>query len=83
MVTLYYLKQTNIQIKYGVHVNFILTLVGAALLFDDDQLIGLKEMVSCPTILFVFIFQVLILSTKSFLTDVVWHLIMQDNSKLL
>ncbi len=36
----FYLKNTNVQVIYSLNIIFILTLIGIAMIFDDDGLVG-------------------------------------------
>jgi len=36
----FYFKNTNVQVIYSLNMLFILTLIGIAMIFDDDGLVG-------------------------------------------
>jgi len=38
----FYLKNTNVQIKYSINFLLIISVIGGALIFDDDNLIGTR-----------------------------------------
>jgi len=51
-VTFYmYLKNTNVQVIYSLTLLVVLTLVGIAMIFDDDGLIGTTQLFTCPLML--------------------------------
>jgi len=65
VVLYYYLKCTNIQIKYATHMITILTLVGVATIFDDDSLVGSSQLFTSPSLLFSLLFVFLVLWVKN------------------
>lgn len=47
-----YLKNTNVQVAYSLYLLGILTVIGIAMIFDDDGLIGTSQLFTCPLLLF-------------------------------
>lgn len=47
----FYFKNTNVQVIYSMNSLFIVTLIGVAMIFDDDGLIGTTQLFTSPTML--------------------------------
>ena len=83
-VTFYmYLKNTNVQVIYSLTLLVVLTLVGIAMIFDDDGLIGTTQLFTCPLMLLQLVFQVLMLSLRNTVVEVLSKLFVQRYSNLL
>ena len=52
----FYFKNTNVQVIYSLNMLLILTLVGIAMIFDDDGLVGTTQLFTCPSMLFSLVF---------------------------
>jgi hypothetical protein len=83
-VTFYmYLKNTNVQVIYSLTLLVVLTLVGIAMIFDDDGLIGTTQLFTCPLMLLQLVFQVLMLSLRNTIVEVLSKLFVKRYSLLL
>jgi len=51
-----YLRNTNIHIMYSQTLLFFLTMVGIAMIFDDDGLVGTIQLFTCPKLLLTLLF---------------------------
>lgn len=78
-----YLKNTNVQVAYSLYLLCILTIVGIAMIFDDDGLIGTSQLFTCPLLLFQLAFQILMLSLRNTLSAIVQRLIIERYSSLI
>jgi hypothetical protein len=47
----FYFKNTNVQVIYSMNSLFVVTLIGVAMIFDDDGLIGTTQLFTSPTML--------------------------------
>lgn len=56
MTFFFYFKNTNIQVIYSINMIMILTLVGIAMIFDDDGLVGTTQLFTSPGLLFTLLF---------------------------
>jgi hypothetical protein len=61
----------------------ILTILGTAMIFDDDGLIGTTQMFSCPVMIFTLIFQFLMLSVRNTAVEVFSKMVLTRYSDLL
>ena len=50
MFMFFYFINTNIQVKYSINCLFLLSFLGIMLIFDDDNLIGTRQFISCPSL---------------------------------
>jgi heme O synthase-like polyprenyltransferase len=57
----FYFKNTNMQVIYAINILMILTLIGIAMIFDDDGLVGTTQLFTCPVLLLTLLFQILML----------------------
>ena len=52
----FYFKNTNIQVIYAMNMLMILTIIGIAMIFDDDGLVGTTQLFTCPVLLLTLFF---------------------------
>ena len=55
----------------------ILTMVGIAMIFDDDGLIGTTQLFTSPTMLLGILFQILMLSLRNTIVEVLSKLVIR------
>ena len=51
-----YLKNTNVQVVQSMTILLFVTVIGIAMIFDDDGLIGTSQLFSCPLMLYQLLF---------------------------
>ena len=51
-----YFKNTNVLVIYSLNLILILTMVGIAMIFDDDGLVGTTQLFTCPSMLLTIIY---------------------------
>jgi hypothetical protein len=56
---------------------FIVTLIGVAMIFDDDGLIGTTQLFTSPTMLLGILFQILMLSLRNTIVEVLSKLVIR------
>lgn len=83
IIFFFYFKNTNVQVLYSLNSIFVCTLIGVALIFDDDGLIGTGQMFTCPGMLFALLYQTLVLSLRNFCVEVMSKLIVREYADLL
>jgi len=78
-----YLKNTNVQVIQSLMILGALSMVGIAMIFDDDGLLGTTQMFTCPVMLLSLVFQFLMLSLRNTVVEVTSKLIFKRYSSLL
>ena len=71
------------QIKYSINIMFGITSIGLLFVFDDDHLIGLRQLLQTPNLLLTLFFQLMIMVIKNELLNVTKRIIMKSSNKLL
>jgi hypothetical protein len=61
----------------------IFTIVGIAMIFDDDGLVGTTQLFTCPALLFTIVFQALILQLRNTIVEVMSKLVIRRYSDML
>lgn len=56
MIFFFYFIKVNVQVIYSTNTILIMSLIGAAMIFDDDGLIGTTQLFTCPAMLFALTF---------------------------
>jgi hypothetical protein len=56
---------------------FVVTLIGVAMIFDDDGLIGTTQLFTSPTMLLGIFFQILMLSLRNTIVEVLSKLVIR------
>jgi len=59
------------------------TIIGFSLIFNDDLLLGVTQMFTCPQILFILLFQVLTLEVRNNLCHVLSKLVLRKYADLI
>ena len=78
----FYFKNTNVQVIYSLNMLAILTLIGIAMIFDDDGLVGTTQLFTCPTFLLGLLFQVLMLWLRNHIIEVCSKLLIRRYADL-
>lgn len=73
----FYFKNTNVQVLYSMNSLFIVTMIGVAMIFDDDGLIGTTQLFTSPTMLLGILFQILMLSLRNTIVEVLSKLVIK------
>ena len=82
IIFFYYYKNSNIQIIYQLVIQLTFTLIGIAMIFDDDGLVGSTQLLNCPTLLLTLLYQVLLLQLRNFCISVLNLVIRKQNAEL-
>jgi len=77
-----YFRNTNTTIYYAMTLQFILMLIGTTMIFDDDGLIGTQQLFSCPQLLLILLFQVLMTELRNFICTVASKLVIRRYADL-
>jgi hypothetical protein len=65
LIFLQYFRNTKVHVIYSYSLQLFFTIIGISLIFDDDRLIGVNQMFSCPALLFILLFQILVLEVRN------------------
>ena len=79
----FYFKNTNVQVIYSLNLLLILTLIGIAMIFDDDGLVGTTQLFTCPAFLLGLVFQTLMLYLRNTMVEVFSKLVFGKYAELL
>jgi len=79
----FYFRNTNIQVNYSLNSILVLTFIGIAMIFDDDGLIGTSQLFTCPALLIGLLFQMLMLSLRNTIVEVMSKLVFRKYADLL
>lgn len=79
----FYFKNTNVQIIYSLNMLLFITLIGVAMIFDDDGLVGTTQIFTCPAYLFCLLFQMFMLHLRNSLCLVFSKLLIKKYANLL
>ena len=80
---LMYLQNVNVQVAYSMYLLIGITLVGIAMIFDDDGLIGTSQLFTCPLMLYQLTFQILMLCLRNTMTEIISKLLIKRYSGLV
>jgi hypothetical protein len=83
MIFFFYFRNTNVQVTYSLNSILVLTIVGIAMIFDDDGLVGTSQLFTCPTMLLCLLFQMLMLSLRNTIVEVLSKLVLRRYADLL
>ena len=78
-----YLRNTNIHIMYSQTLLFFLTMVGIAMIFDDDGLVGPLQLFTCPKLLLTLLFQTLMLELRNQVATLLSKLVIRRYADLV
>ena len=68
---------------YSLNSILVITIIGIAMIFDDDGLIGTSQLFTCPSMLFSLLFQLLMLSLRNTVVEVISKLVFRRYADLL
>ena len=75
IIMFYYFRNTNVQVIDSFWIILIMTIFGIALILEDDRFVGVTLFVTTPGMLFVVIFQILMLSLRNTVCEVMAKLV--------
>lgn len=82
IIFFYYFKNTNVQVAYAMSFLMILTIIGCAMIFDDDGLVGTTTLFTTPNLLLTLLLQILLLSFRNHFIDVMSKLVIRRYADL-
>lgn len=62
---------------------FFITLIGIAMIFDDDGLVGSMQLANCPSLLLTLLFQVLLLQLRNYCCTLLVKFVLRKYADLL
>jgi hypothetical protein len=78
-----YFRNTNIHVYYAMTLQFVFGLIGTAMIFDDDGLVGTTQLFSCPALLITLLLQFLLLELKIQVSGIMSKLVLKKYADLL
>jgi hypothetical protein len=79
----FYFRNTNVQVTYSLNSILVLTFIGIAMIFDDDGLVGTTQLFTCPAMLMSLLFQIMMLSLRNTIVEVLSKLVLRRYADLL
>lgn len=70
------------QVAYAISFLMILTIIGCAMIFDDDGLVGTTTLFTTPNLLLTLLLQILLLSFRNHFIDVMSKLVIRRYADL-
>lgn len=83
LIFLQYFRNTNVHIIYSHSIQIALTMIGICLIFDDDRLVGVTQLFTCPPYLFILLFQILFLELRNQVSVICSKLVLKKYSSLI
>lgn len=75
IIMFYYFRNTNVQVIDSFWIILIMTLFGIGLILEDDRFVGVTLFMTTPGMIFVVIFQILMLSLRNTVCEVMAKLV--------
>jgi len=82
-IFLRYFRNTNIHVLYMQSLQVIIVFIGISLIFDDERLIGVSQMFTCPALCMILLFQILLLELRNFICMVCSKLVFSRFANLI
>jgi magnesium-transporting ATPase (P-type) len=83
LIFLQYFRNTNIHIIYSHTIQVVLTVIGICLIFDDDRLVGVSQLFTCPAMMLILLFQILFLELRNQVSNICSNLVIKKYSSMI
>lgn len=83
LIFLQYFRNTNVHIIYSHSIQIVLTVIGVCLIFDDERLVGVNQLFTCPPYLFILLYQILFLELRNQVSIICSKLVLKKYSSLI
>jgi len=78
-----YLRNTNVNIIYAHTLQIFGFVIGVSLILEGDELVGASQMFSCPAMLMILLYQILLLMLRNYCCTVGSKLVIRKYSDLM